>query len=96
MTKVTEAFEQFTKQQTKFSEDEVSLLKEALENYMTYDPSEDFKQYQRENPGTPLQMVRDQTIVDYLHKGKRLELKKAVSLWSDWEDYEYENTLIDF
>ena len=84
------SFENFKAANKDYSTTEVDQLEEALTNYMTFTPCEQVRNYHKQNPHLPLQLVRDGLIVDYLHTKLGLTQSRSTELWSDWEDFEFE------
>ena len=84
------AFDAFKENNKEYTAKEVDQLEEALTNYMVYTPCEQVRNYHKQNPHLPLQLVRDGLIVDYLHTKLGMTQSRATDLWSDWEDFEFE------
>lgn len=85
-----EAFDNFVASAHGWNESEVQSLHDALDNYITHKLSPHVAAHIEAHPHEPLQVVRDRRIVDYLFTAKEMELDQAVSLWSEWEDHEYQ------
>ena len=88
------AYNLFEQKQNRFSEEELSCLKEALDNLLEYSPSDYLQEIWSVQYGhvenIPQQIVRDQLIVDYLVQQKNMDLHQAVGIWNAWEDEEFE------
>ena len=88
------AYNLFEQKQTSFNDEQLSYLKEALDNLLEYTPS-DYQQGIWSNQyghveNIPQQIVRDQLIVDYLVQQKNMTLDQAVDISCAWEDEEFE------
>jgi hypothetical protein len=78
----------------RWSDKQMVDLNEALTGYKKHQPSPEkvtgwVQQYGHEEC-VPPQVWRDGMIVDFLLIQKDYSLQEAVSLWSDWEDFEYD------
>ena len=84
------AFDNFVASAHDWNDEQVEFLHGALNNYITHKLSPHVAAHIEAHPHEPLQVVRDRRIVDYLFAEKDMELNDAVSLWSEWEDHEFE------
>ena len=91
MTEIeNDSFHLFAHCQKDWTDEQVDVLYEALDNYFFHKPSPLLAEHIATHPMEPLQVVRDRKIVDYMITEKGLEEMEAIKLWSDWEDYEYD------
>ena len=84
------AFDNFVASAHDWKDEQIEFLREALENYIVYTPSQEVVDYINEHPWEPLQVVRDRKICDYLYKHKGMRMYSAIDLWAEWEDFEFE------
>ena len=88
-----EAYEALVAENTKYTKEELAMLKDSLKHHPNHEPSSRLRsgwesQFGGEI-GVPDQIKRDQLIVDHMYSEGGMKLDRAIDLWDAWEDYEY-------